>query len=264
MKILYIGDIMAEMGMQAVEAVLPGLRREKQVDFVVAQAENVTEGKGLSIADFEQLRRAGVDAFTGGNHTPSRAEIYETLEDRQAPVIGPANMDQCPGPGYKLVDSRAGKVLVISLLGSIVGKNADTPTENPLKKIDEILVAVPRDSYVVSVVNLHGDFSSEKIVFGHYVDGRISVSVGDHWHVSTADVRILPKGTAYITDVGMCGSLESSLGVKYEAIVPRWRDGIQTRNDLETNGQMQFNALLAEIDKTTGRAQSAELIRKVW
>lgn len=264
MKILYIGDVMAAIGMRAVEAVLPRLTSEHGIDFVVAQAENVSEGKGLSVADYERLRAAGVHAFTGGNHTPSRSESTALLEDMATPVVGPANMVDCPGPGYKLVNTPKGGVLVVSLLGSIVGKHADVPVENPLKKIDEILAVVPRDSYVASVVNLHGDFSSEKVVFGHYLDGRMSLVVGDHWHVPTADAQVLPKGTAHITDVGMCGSLDSSLGVTFDSIIPRWRDGYVTRNVLEQGGRQQFCAVLAEVDETTGRARSIVQIREVW
>jgi metallophosphoesterase (TIGR00282 family) len=263
MNILYVGDVMAEMGMQAVERVLPGLVQTEGVDFVVAQAENVTDGKGMSPHDMARLQRAGVQAFSGGNHTPSLSSLASLLEDPAQPVVGPANMVDCPGPGYKLVDTPNGAVLVVSLLGSIVGKQAEVETENPLKKIDEILAAVPRDSYVANVVNLHGDFSSEKLVFGHYLDGRVSVVVGDHWHVPTADAQVLPKGTAHMTDVGMCGSLDSSLGVAFDSIIPRWRDGYQTRNVLETTGRMQFNALLVEVNTTTGRATSAKHIREV-
>jgi metallophosphoesterase (TIGR00282 family) len=264
MKILYIGDVMAESGMAAVEKVLPGIVQTEGIDFVVAQAENVTDGKGMSPEDMQRLRAAGVHAFSGGNHTPSLLGLTSFLENPAEPVVGPANMVSCPGPGYKLVDSRGGKVLVASLLGNIVGKQADLELENPLKKVDDILAAVPRDSYITAVVNLHGDFSSEKLVFGHYLDGRVGVVVGDHWHVPTADAQVLPKGTAHITDVGMCGSLDSSLGVTFESIIPRWRDGYQTRNELETSGRMQFCALLVELDETTGRATSARHLREVW
>jgi len=264
MRILYIGDVMAEMGLQAVEKVLPGLVASENIDFVLAQAENVTDGKGMSPEDMARLHRAGVRAFSGGNHTPSLAGLTPFLEDPAAPVVGPANMVDCPGLGYKLVETPKGKVLMVSMLGSIVGKQADVETENPLKKIDEILSSVPRESYVASVVNIHGDFSSEKIVLGYYVDGRVSVVVGDHWHVPTADAQILPKGTAHMTDVGMCGSLDSSLGVTFESIIPRWRDGYQTRNELETTGRMQFNALLVELDGPTGRALSVRHLREVW
>ena len=264
MKILYIGDVMAEPGILAVEKILPRLVQKEGVELVVAQAENVTAGKGMSVADYERLSRVGVDAFTGGNHTPARSELTALLEDEQKPVIGPANMIDCPGPGYKFVETPKGKVLVISILGGIVGRHADVPTDNPLTMIDRILARENSIDKIAVVVNFHGDYSSEKVVFGQYVDGRVSMVVGDHWHVPTADARILPKGTAHITDVGMCGSLDSSLGVKVSAIIPRWRDGIQTRNELELDGHMQFNALLVDVDETTGRALSVRHIREVW
>ncbi|PID30315.1 hypothetical protein CSA80_02735 [Candidatus Saccharibacteria bacterium] len=264
MKILYIGDIMAELGIQAVEQMLPELVKNEHIDFVIAQAENVTNGKGMSPEDMARLQQAGVQAFSGGNHTPSVSSLAAYLENDTEPVVGPANMFDCPGSGYKLVETPKGAVLIVSLLGSIVGKQAHIETENPLKKIDEILANVPREAYFASVVNLHGDFSSEKVVFGHYLDGRVSVVVGDHWHVPTADAQVLPKGTAHITDVGMCGSLNSSLGVSFDSIIPRWRDGLKTRNQLETAGRVQFNALLVEVDESNGRATSARHIRRVW
>ncbi len=264
MKILYIGDVMAEPGILAVEKVLPGLVHAEAIDFVVAQAENVTGGKGMNANDMQRLQSAGVQAFSGGNHTPHLSAIVPLLEDSTQPVTGPANMVNCPGPGYKLVKTPKGKVLVISLLGGVVGRQADTEVINPLRKVDELLAAVPRYAYIASVVNIHGDFSSEKVVIGHYLDGRVSAVVGDHWHVPTADAQVLPKGTAHITDVGMCGSLDSSLGVSFDAIIPRWRDGQQTRNELEHGGRMQFNALLVEIDESNGRAAAARQIREVW
>ncbi len=266
MKILYVGDVMAEMGMQAVEKVLPDLVAAEGIDYVVAQAENVTNGKGMSPEDMARLQAAGVHAFSGGNHTFTDTRLTPFLEDPLQPVVGPANMVDCPGSGYKLVKMPKGEVLLVSILGSIVGKQADTETENPLKTIDRILtetVRGPTSHISAIVVNIHGDFSSEKIVFGHYLDGRVSVVVGDHWHVPTADAQVLPKGTAHITDVGMCGSLDSSLGVTFDSIIPRWRDGYQTRNELETSGRMQFCALLAEIDDTTGRAVHVRHIREV-
>jgi hypothetical protein len=264
MKILYIGDVMAEPGILAVEKILPSLIADEGIDFVVAQAENVSSGKGMKVADYERLCAAGVQAFSGGNHTVSKPELYPLLEDPAAPVVGPANMIDCPGPGYKLVTTPRGTVLVASILGSIVGRQADVATNNPLTAIDEILARENTTDKIAVVVNFHGDFSSEKVVFGHYLDGRASMVVGDHWHIPTADAQILPKGTAHVTDVGMCGSLDSSLGVKFDSIIPRWRDNVQTRNELEVGGRMQFNALLADVDEQTGRAVSAQHIRKVW
>lgn len=263
MNVLYLGDVMGELGMQVVDKVLPRLRHEKQIDLVVAQAENVTDGKGINQADFARLKKMGVDFCTGGNWTLQRDDIIPALNDPNQPIIRPANYpDGTPGQGYKYIDTAKGRVLVVSLLGGIVGRDAEKPTDNPLQLIDQILeTAEPR---VAIIVNLHGDFSSEKVVIGYYLDGRVSVVVGDHWHVATADASVLPKGTAHMTDVGMCGSLDSSLGVKFDSIIPRWRDGHQTRNELEAAGRTQFNALLAKIDTSTGLTTEVEHIRQVF
>ncbi len=264
MNILYIGDVMAEMGMAAVEKVLPGLRTERSVDLVIAQAENVSDGKGLTVADYERLRGLGVDVLTGGDHTVDKPEIFPLLEDVTVPTMGPANMHECPGPGYKYVTVSGKRVLVISLLGNVVGRHADREIDNPLQKIDAILHEQMNEQRSATVVNFHGDYSSEKVIIGHYLDGRVSLVVGDHWHVPTADAQVLPKGTAHVTDVGMCGSLDSSLGVRFESVLPRWRDGLQTRNVLAVEGRSQFNALLVSVDETTGKATAAEHIRQVW
>lgn len=263
MHILYVGDIMGKMGIAVVTKILPELRKTENIDVIIAQAENVTEGKSMSIADYERLRAAGVDGFTGGNHTIARPEIASLLNDPRIPVTGPANMPDCPGPGYKYIETAKGKVLIISLLGKIVGRDADKPTDNPLQKIDAILASqrgVPR---VATVVNFHGDFSSEKVVMGHYLDGQVTAVIGDHWHVPTADAQILPGGTAHQTDVGMCGSLDSSLGVKFTSVIPRWRDDTPSRNVLETTGRSQFNALLIEVNSQTSLATSARAVRQV-
>lgn len=262
MKILYIGDVMGEAGMATVEKLLPKLIKEKGIDFVIAQSENVSEGKGLTISDYERLKRAGVHAFTGGNWTMHLNETHELLEDEQHAVTRPANYPEgTAGKRYKIVETEQGKVLLVSLLGSIVGKDADKPTDNPLVVIDSILNTLSIESFEAIIINFHGDFSSEKVVIGHYLDGRVTAVIGDHWHVPTADARILNGGTAHITDVGMVGSLDSSLGVKFESVLPRWRDGIQTRNVLELNGAMQFNAVLIDTNTETKRAKTIEHIR---
>lgn len=267
MNILYIGDVMGEMGMLAVERVLPQLRKERSIDFVLAQVENVTEGRGITPEDFARLQKAGVDFGTGGNWTLANEAIYPLLRDAEAPIARPANYPDAPGLPYKITsvnfNSIQSIVLVVSLMGQIVGRDADKPTDNPLKTIDSIL-AKETGNYDVAVVNLHGDFSSEKFIMGYYLDGRVSIVVGDHWHVPTADADVLPKGTAHQTDVGMCGSLDSSLGVTFDSVLPRWRDGVQTRNVLETTGRSQFNALLVQVDEKTGKAVKAEHIRQIF
>ncbi|MFA5003687.1 MAG: TIGR00282 family metallophosphoesterase [Candidatus Saccharimonadales bacterium] len=262
MNILYIGDVMGEVGLQVVEQVLPDFKG--RADLVIAQAENVTDGKGVAPEDFNRLLSAGVNFCTGGNWTLANEAIYPQLDDPSEPIVRPANYPEgTPGLGYKYIQTPKGSVLVVSLLGQIVGRDADRAVDNPLQVIDTILAKETADKRVATVVNIHGDFSSEKFVIGYYLDGRASLVVGDHWHVPTADADILPKGTAHITDVGMCGSLDSSLGVKFESVVPRWRDGLQTRNMLETAGRRQFNAVLVDIDEQTGRARSIEQIRQI-
>jgi metallophosphoesterase (TIGR00282 family) len=253
---------MGEAGVKVIEKLLPTLRKEKKVDVVIAQAENVTAGKGLSIDDYKRLTKAGVDGFTGGNHSLSRPETVMLANDPAVPVTIPANMLDATGPGYKYVGTGKSRVLMISLLGQIVGRDAEKPIENPLVKVDEILDSQKAEQRAGTIVNFHGDFSSEKVVIGHYLDGRVSMIVGDHWHVPTADARVLPAGTAHMTDVGMCGTLNSSLGVTYESILPRWRDGKQTKNVLAEEPPYQFNALLADVNQS-GLSKSALHIQKI-
>lgn len=263
MNILYVGDVMAEAGIQTVEQLLPELRSELAVDFVVAQAENVTNGKGISPNDMNRLQGAGIDAFSGGNHSLHLRQIHDAMSDPIIPIIRPANYPAgTPGLGYKYVKTPQGDVLIVSLLGQIVGRDADKPVDNPLQVIDAILSAAKSRPHVATVVNFHGDFSSEKVIIGHYLDGQVTVVVGDHWHVPTADARVLPGGSAHMTDVGMCGVLNASLGVKFESVIPRWRDGLQSRNLMETAGPMQFNALLIDVDEQSGLARSAKHIQR--
>lgn len=265
MNILYVGDVMGEPGLKVVEKVLPELRRKHDIDLVIAQAENLSDGKGVRVEDFRRLLAAGVDFCTGGNHSFARPEIFGLLNDPKSPIIRPTNYPAgTPGLGYKYIETSKGKVLVVSLLGQIVGKDADLAVDNPLRAIDSILNEESMTSRVATVVNFHGDFSSEKRIIGYYLDGRVTAVIGDHWHVPTADADVLPKGTAHITDVGMCGSLDSSLGVKFDVLIPRWRDGQVTRNEIETTGRMQFNALLILVNERSGLAESAGPISRVY
>jgi metallophosphoesterase (TIGR00282 family) len=252
---------MGEAGIKLVERMLPALRNEKQVDVAIAQSENVTDGKGLSTADFQRLKKAGVDGFSGGNHSLSRTDTLELIANNESPVTAPANMPETPGQGYKYIITSQTKVLVVSLLGQIVGRDAAKPTNNPLITIDTILESQKEVARDATIVNFHGDFSSEKVVIGHYLDGRVTAVIGDHWHVPTADARVLPGGTAHMTDVGMVGVLNASLGVEYNSIVPRWQTGKPTKNVLASEPPFQFNAVLVDVDKN-GLARSVETIQQ--
>lgn len=264
MNILYIGDVMGEPGIEAVRKVLPELRDKHAIDLVIAQAENVTDGRGLSLRDYKRLQALGIDFFTGGNWSTHRSELHHKLNDPREPVIRPANYPaDIPGKGAKYVQTSKGAVLVVSLLGHIVGKDADKSTDNPLKVIDEVLENNKYVKRLATIVNFHGDFSSEKKVIGYYLDGRVTAVIGDHWHIPTADAMVLPKGTAHITDVGMCGVLHSSLGIKLDTIIGRWRDGKLNLNQLETKGPFQFNAVLVKSDDKTGLVNSILHIQQI-
>lgn len=256
---------MAAPGVAVVQQQLRKLRQEFAVDVVIAQSENVTDGRGMSVSDYQALRAAGVDGFSGGNWSLHRDELLPMLSDPNAPVVRPANYpSDTPGLGYKYITSPKGRVLIISLLGKIVGKDAEKPVDNPLHVADDILQRSAHHDHVATVVNFHGDFSSEKVVIGHYLDGRVSMVVGDHWHVPTADARVLPGGTAHMTDVGMCGVLNSSLGVTLDSVIPRWKDGHATRNVMATDGPLQINGLMASIDESTGLATTAQYIQRIF
>lgn len=261
MRVLYIGDIMGEPGKRVVQNVLPDLLKEKRIDFTVAQAENIADGKSPHPSDIEQMQKLGIDFFTGGNHSFTNKET-EILYSSKAPMTRPANAESHKsGEGWQVVQKHGQKIFVCSILGQTVGVQR-IETSNPLHKIEEVLEGLDED-IVIKIVNFHGDYSSEKRVFGYYLDGRVSAVIGDHWHVPTADAMILPGGTAHISDVGMCGALHSSLGVKTSVIVDRWKDNKQVKNELETEGPMQFNALIVDIDDSTGLAHTIEHIQKI-
>lgn len=264
MNILYLGDIMGEPGVKVVTKLLSGLKQELAVDVVIAQAENVTQGKGLSKSDFKRLRDMGIDFCTGGNWSLHLEELNDYLADPQQPVIRPANYPEgTPGLGAKYLTTKQGNILVISLLGQIVGKDASKPMQNPLTCVDAIMEANAEVEKIATIVNFHGDYSSEKKVIGYYLDGRVSAVLGDHWHIPTADAQVLPKGTAHMTDVGMCGTLNSCLGVELEVIIDRWRTGHISRNVLETEGPLQLNAALVSIDVATGLATGIKHIQRI-
>lgn len=264
MNILYVGDIYGQPGIDTVREVLPGLKKEHALDVVIAQGENVSGGRGLQEGDMKSLQEAGIDFFTGGNWSTFDPDAARLLDMPDTPAIRPANYpDGTPGRGHKYIQPNGKMILVISLLGNVVGRDADKPIDNPLHVVDRILEAEKDTAKDAVIVNFHGDYSSQKVMIGHYLDGRATAVIGDHWHIPTADERVLPGGTAHISDVGMVGALDSSLGVKWDVVIPRWRDGVRNRNEAETGGSRQFNAVLVKTRPDGLLADSIERIRKV-
>ncbi len=260
LKFLYLGDIMGSPGRRVVAELLPKLKKKYKVDLVLAQSENVTHGKGVAPHHMRDLQAAGVDVFTGGNHSVEQGAALDMLADPNQPVLSPINQHGSrPAWGAKTFETPLGKVLVISLLGTTFpGTQKDV--DNPLKAIDNTLRDFASIKRVATIVNFHGDLSSEKRVAGYFLDGRVTAVIGDHWHVPTADAMVLPKGTAHITDVGMCGTLHSSLGVTTEIIIKRWRDGVKNKNEIAEGRPWQLNAVFVECDTKTGLAKSIKSI----
>ncbi len=253
---------MGELGVQTVTQLLPEIKKQYSPDFIIAQAENVTNGKGISIRDFRILQELGIDFCTGGNWTFNIDEIYELLNDPSEPIIRPANYPSgTVGRGYKYLKISNGDILIISIIGKIVGKDSDLLLDNPLLSVDNIIDQEQAHPKIATIVNFHGDYSSEKVVIGHYLDGRVTAVLGDHWHVPSSDYRILPKGTAHVSDVGMNGALNSSLGVKLNIIIDRWKNNIKSRNVLEKDGPTQFNAIYVDFEPKTGLAQTIDRIQ---
>lgn len=264
LTIIYLGDVVSRAGLAALEAGLDQIRRQYRPDVIIAQGENLTGGKGISPADFDRLRDLGIDGVTGGNWSLQDPSIEPLLADPKVPITAPANWLPAAQPGWKRFLAGGREILMISLLGHLASPRKLPEIGNPLLAVDRILAAEgfdsPRPPDAI-VVNLHGDFSSEKLTVGYYLDGRASLVVGDHWHVQTADAAVLPAGTAHITDVGMCGSLHSSLGLDFDSIIPRWRDGRQTTNRWDERRPWQINGVVARLD---GRlAASAEPLRLI-
>ncbi len=262
MNILYLGDIMGQPGREVVKSLLPNLRQKLKVDLVIAQSENVSHGRGITPTHVRELQRVGVDFFSGGNHSIERAATKALLENPKEPVIAPMNQIGVEVEwGVKQIETAAGQVLIASLLGSVFPNPVGL--RNPLQSIDELLTRFATDKFVAVIVNFHGDLSSEKRVVGYYLDSRVSAVIGDHWHVPTADAMVLPGGTAHITDVGMCGTLHSSLGVHKEIIIARWRDGAKIKNEIADGGPYQLNGVLVAVDTKTRLATKITSINRV-
>ncbi len=260
MNILYIGDVMGRSGRKVLAKVQPGLRIQYDIDIVIAQAENVSHGKGLSERHYTELEEAGVDGFSGGNHTFERPDTMALVANPHIAVTAPANVSGASEHCYKLLNTKAGVVAIISLLGYTIPNGYGELVLNPLDEIDYLLPIVKKDTPAAIVVNIHGDVSSEKIMMGHYLDGKVTAVVGDHWHVPTADARVLPKSTAHITDVGMCGALNSSIGVDIDRAIKRWQ-GERVKNHMAETGTLQLNAVLIKTKSSSVLAESIKQIQ---
>ncbi len=255
LKILFIGDIIGQVGCDFLRAKLPALKREKGIDIVIVNGENSAVGNGITPHSAEFLLDSGVDVITTGNHVFKRREIYDYLDEHNQ-VIRPANYPEgCNGNGYYIYDGGSFNLCVINLLGCVFMENLKSPFE----RIDEILSTVKADAYIVDI---HAEATGEKKALGFYLDGKVTAVIGTHTHVQTADEQILPKGTGYITDAGMTGPILSVLGVKPENIIERYKTCMPTRFEVPET-ECQLNGVILEIDLKTGKCNKIDRISMI-
>ena len=259
MRILFVGDVVGRPGRDAVEGLLPVLRQRHEVDVCVVNGENVANGMGITPRLAEVLLAAGADAITLGNHTWRRDEIGPYLATSRV-VIRPANMQaDAPGRGLAFVEAGDGtRVAVINLLGSLFLEPAHSMWEIVDALVEEACAAAP-----VVVVDLHAEATSEKVALATWLDGRVTAVLGTHTHVQTSDARILPGGTAALTDVGMTGPHDSVIGVVTDLAVRRMRTGMPVRFETAEGG-VRLEGALVTCDPATGRATAIESLRVPW
>ena len=259
LRILMIGDVIGKPGREAVRRLLPGLIGEKGLDLVIANGENTAGGYGLTADTASDLLDSGVDVLTSGNHIWDKKEIIPYLDDVQGsglPVVRPANYPDAPGVGYM----RRRGVTVLNLMGRVFMANLDCP----FRTADRLLAEIrEEDDSPMIIVDFHAEATSEKQAMGWYLDGRVSGVFGTHTHVGTVDARILPGGTAYLTDVGMTGPTESVIGSDKDSVLERFLTSMPTKLTV-ASGPCTLNSVFVEVDDNTGAALTVERIdRKV-
>ncbi|MEG1887666.1 MAG: TIGR00282 family metallophosphoesterase [Oscillospiraceae bacterium] len=255
MNILCIGDVCGHIGCEYLRRHLPKLKKENCIDLVVANGENSADGNGLLPNSAEHLFMSGVDIITGGNHIFKRREVYSLLDENEF-ILRPGNFPaSANGRGIAYLDLGYLTVAVINLLGVVYME----PLECPFKTADMLIAEAKDHGARIIVVDFHAEATGEKKALGYYLDGRVSAVVGTHTHVQTADEQILPAGTAYITDIGMTGPINSVLGIIPQLAISKQVDKMPVRFAL-AEGECMMSGCIIEIDKTTGMAQSIKRI----
>lgn len=253
MKILFIGDIVGSPGRKIVHDRLTDILAQRSIDLCIANGENSASGFGITPRLAEELFASGVEVITGGNHIWDRKEIFEFFP-HEPRLLRPANFPN-GSPGKGLFVGRAKNGVGYAVL-NLQGRTFMTPIDDPFRIASEQLAQIPSDVKVV-LVDMHAEATSEKQAMGWFLDGKVSIVLGTHTHVQTADNHVLPAGTAYITDVGMTGPHDSVIGMDKTGIVQRFLDGMPARFSV-AEGDIQMNAVLIDVDESTGRAHSIE------
>jgi metallophosphoesterase (TIGR00282 family) len=253
LKILTIGDIIGKPGRQAVKEVLPGLCDEYNIDLVIGNGENAAGGLGLTPNTAEELIDSGIDVITSGNHIWAYNEIIPYLASELA-ILRPFNYPPLnPGRGYLLKNN----VLIVNLVGRVFMAHVDCP----FRAMNQLLTEFEHKPIPI-IVDFHAEATSEKVAMGRYLDGRVSAVLGTHTHVGTVDARILPGGTAYVTDIGMVGPIDSVIGDDPESVINRFLTQIPSRLSVG-KGRVSFDSILVEVDEKTAKAVDIKRIQRV-
>lgn len=257
LKIMFIGDIVGRPGRRAVEYFLPIIKKEENIDYVIANGENLAAGKGMTFEKYQEMVQAGVDYFTSGNHIWNNQDFVPCLDDPRVKVLRPANYsEELPGKGFVEVEIGKVKLLIVNLQGRVFMRD---DIEDPFI-IGKNIIDDHKDDIVL--IDFHAEATSEKIALGFYLDGKAAAILGTHTHVQTADEKILSLGTAFITDVGMCGPENSVLGVKKEIIIEKFLTQLPLSHKVAT-GDSLFNAVIVTIDKKSKKSVQIKRVSKI-
>ena len=243
MKILAIGDIVGEAGVEKLEKELPKIKEENNIDFIIVNGENAAGGMGINKNNFNGMLRAGADVVTLGNHTWAKKDVFGFINDTK--ILRPANYTKgLPGRGYGIYECNNKKIAVINLIGRV---DMNVLSENPFQVAKKIIQKIKEEADII-VVDFHAEATAEKIAMGRFLDGYITALFGTHTHVQTADEKILPKGTGYITDIGMTGPESSVIGMNIEASLKRFETTLPERYKI-ADGPCMLNGCIFEVDE---------------
>lgn len=255
MKILFIGDVVGSPGRDMVKEYLPRLKSKYKANVTIINGENAASGKGITNKIYRSFLEMGANAITLGNHSWDNRDIFEFIDDAKY-LVRPANFSEgTPGKGSLLLNINGVEIGIINLQG----RTFLPPLDCPFKKADELISQMKKRTNII-FVDFHAEATSEKVAMGWYLDGKVTAVVGTHTHVQTADNRILPNGTAYITDVGMTGPYDGILGIDREAVLKRFLTNLPVRFEV-TAGREQLNGVLIEVDPKTGKSKRIERIQ---
>jgi len=257
MNILFIGDIVGRPGRDAVKQLLPGLKKKLGLDFVIANAENAAGGSGITRKVSEELFACGIDVLTSGDHIWKKPEIFELMKEEQR-ILRPLNFPPgAPGRGASIFKSGSGaKVGVVNVNGRVFMEALECPFRTAMAAVEELA----KETKVI-IVDIHAEATSEKMALGWYLDGRASAVLGTHTHIQTADEKLLPRGTAYITDAGMTGPYDSVIGRRKEDVLERFLTQVPVRFEV-ADGDIQLHGALVGVDEASGKAVSITRVQE--